>query len=66
MTDTLYSVTQAATMLGKAPVTVRKAARVHGIGQKAGAVRVFTAADIERLRAVIRDHVGQPRKQPKS
>ena len=65
MSSTLYSVTQVAALLGKATVTVRKAARVHGIGQKAGTVRVFSAADIEKLRAVIHDHAGQPRKRPK-
>lgn len=65
MSSTLYSVTQAAALLDKAPVTVRKAARVHGIGVKAGSLYVFTPTDIETLRAVIHEHSGRPLKQPK-
>ena len=57
-----YTVYQAAALLGKAPVTVRQAARDHGIGQKPGRDHIFTEADIERLRAVIRPHRGRPRK----
>ena len=60
--STIYSTNQVATMLGKAPVTVRKAAREHGIGRQAGRARVFTAADIEKLRAIIREHSGRPQK----
>ena len=57
-----YTVNQVAALLGKAVVTVRKAARDHDIGQKPGRDRIFTGADVDRLRAVIRDHRGQPRK----
>lgn len=60
--DTLYSTTQVAFMLDKAPVTVRKAARVHSIGVQIGRDRAFTAEDIERLQRVIQDHSGRPRK----
>ena len=59
---TLYTVNQVAAMLDKAAVTVRKAARVHGIGSKAGRDHLFTATDVERLRVVIRDHSGRPAK----
>ena len=65
MSQPLYSVNQAAAMLNKAPVTVRKAARDHGIGQKPARVWLFTSADIEILRAVIRENRGQPRKPKK-
>lgn len=65
MADTLYTVTEVAAMLDKAAVTVRLAARTHGIGVKAGRDYVFTDADIERLRAIIHDHSGQPRKPKK-
>lgn len=66
--QTLYSVTQAAALLNKAAVTVRKAARDHGIGRKPGRDWLFTNADIESLQAVIRDHRGQPRgpRKPKA
>lgn len=56
----IFSTTRVAAMLGKAPVTVRKAARVHGIGSQAGRGRVFTSADVEKLRKVIHDHSGRP------
>ena len=58
----LYNVNQVAALLSKAAVTVRKAARDHGIGVKTGRDYVFTESDIERLRAVIHEHRGQPRK----
>lgn len=56
----IYSTTEVAAMLGKAPVTVRKAARDYGIGSQAGRSRVFTPADIERLRKVIHERDGRP------
>ena len=62
MSQPLYSVNEVAAMLDKAPVTVRKAARDHSIGQKPGRDWLFTNADIESLRAVIHEHRGQPRK----
>jgi len=60
--DKLYSTTQVAFLLDKAPVTVRKAARVHGIGVQLGHERAFTAEDIERLQKVIHDRSGRPRR----
>lgn len=59
--DKLYSTTQVAALLDKAPVTVRKAARVHGIGVQVGRDRAFTAEDIERLQQVIHDRSGRPK-----
>lgn len=63
--EPLYSTEQVAALLGRPAVTVRKAARDHGIGVKIGKSRGFTAADIERLRGVIRDHRGRPPRSPK-
>ena len=60
--EPLYSTNQAATILGKPAVTVRKAARTHKIGVQIGRNRAFTAADIERLREIIHPHSGRPRK----
>ena len=60
--DKLYSTTQVAALLDKAPVTVRKAARVHGIGIQVGRDRAFTAKDIEQLQKVIHDRSGRPAK----
>lgn len=62
MGRTLYTVNQVAAMLDKAAVTVRKAARVHGIGSKGGRDHLFTVSDVERLRVVIRDRRGRPPK----
>lgn len=63
--ETLYGTTKAAAMLGRPAVTVRKAARVYGIGVQIGRNRTFTAADVERLRAIIRPHSGRPPKVKK-
>lgn len=60
--DKLYSTTQVAALLDKAPVTVRKAARVHGIGIQVGRDRAFTAKDIEQLQQVIHDRSGRPKR----
>ena len=60
--DKLYSTTQVAALLDKAPVTVRKAARVHGIGIQVGRDRAFTAKDIEQLQKVIHDRSGRPKR----
>jgi hypothetical protein len=60
--DKLYSTTQVAALLEKATVTVRKAARVHGIGVQVGRDRAFTAEDIEQLQKVIHDRSGRPKR----
>jgi hypothetical protein len=52
----LYTTREAGDMLGIVPRTVRKLARLHGLGSTVGArSKVFTAADINRLR-----HLAQP------
>lgn len=61
--DKLYSTTQVAALLDKAPVTVRKAARVHGIGVQIGRDRAFTAEDIEQLQKVIHVRSGRPKRE---
>ena len=61
--DKLYSTTQVAALLDKAPVTVRKAARVHGIGVQIGRDRAFTAEDIEQLQKIIHDRSGRPKRE---
>jgi len=48
----LLSTEQVAALTGKHAVTVRRLARVHSIGSLVGNSRVFTEADVARIRAV--------------
>lgn len=49
MSDKLYTVNDAAKILGKAIVTVRMLVRTHGIGQKIGTAYILTDKDIKAL-----------------
>lgn len=48
----LYTVDEAAAILGKSPVTVRQNMRTHKIGRKLGREWVLTDPDLDRLRKV--------------
>lgn len=53
MTAREYTVTEAAAVLGRAPVTVRQLAERHGRGRLVNPrLRLLTAADIEFMRAL--------------
>jgi hypothetical protein len=50
-TDSLYSTTEVASLVGLQPASVRRLAIKHNIGRKlSDRVRVFSEHDIERLR----------------
>jgi hypothetical protein len=46
----LYDCKDAAKILNKKPITVRKNAREHSIGRVVGGAWIFTEADVEALR----------------
>lgn len=50
MTDPIYSSTQAADLVGCNPDTIRRLAKRHGLGHKAGQVLVLHDRDIRILR----------------
>lgn len=62
MAKQLYSINEAAALLGKSPNTVREVARLRNIGQKPARDRLLSQGDIELLRTIIRDHSGRPPK----
>lgn len=57
----LYTADQVAKKLGISVVTVRWRARNHKVGRKFGRAHMFTAADIETLRAC--PSPGRPKKK---
>ncbi len=53
MTDELYTTAQAAALTGKAERSVRQLAERHAdIGRRIGHWWMFSAADLERIRAI--------------
>ncbi len=52
MTDKIYSVNEAAEIVKKSPVTVRKLIKAHGIGQRLGRDWALTDEDIKKLQAI--------------
>jgi len=50
----------AAALLGCTPPTVSRTAKKHGVGHVIGKVRALTAADVDRLRKLIRSGPGNP------
>ena len=63
---TTYQITctAAAALLGCTPPTVSRAAKKHGIGNVIGHVRALSAADVRRLRGLIRSGPGNPNFTP--
>jgi len=49
-TPTLLTTAQAAALLGVTPAWIRRLADRHGVGQRPGHDRLFSAADVETLR----------------
>lgn len=60
--STLYTVTDAATSLGRQRDVVRRVAARNNIGTWIGGRLLLTADEIERIRQTIRPKPGQPRK----
>ena len=51
--ETLYTTSQVAEMTGRSRISVQKLAERHaGLGQKIGRDRLFTLADVERIKAL--------------
>lgn len=51
--EPLYTTSQVAEMTGRSRISVQKLAERHaGLGQKIGRDRVFTLADVERIRSM--------------
>lgn len=56
----LISSREAAESIGCNKHTINRWAKRLGIGQVVGVSRVFTGADLDRLREVVRDQPGNP------
>ncbi len=52
MADKIYTVMEAAEIVNKSPVTVRKLIKAHGIGQRLGRDWALTDEDIKKLQAI--------------
>ena len=60
--EKLHTTTEVARMLGRTPRTIRFHSMTHGIGTEIGRTRVYTAAEIERLRGIATGIPGRKRK----
>lgn len=60
MDATLYTTADAAREIGCDPATIRRRAKDSSIGRRHGRDWLFTAADLDRLRAVVRPGPGCP------
>ena len=54
--------TQVAAVIGCSSSAIRKFCERHVIGQVIGGVRLLVPADVERLRGLVQDGPGRPRK----
>lgn len=57
----LLTTADVARRLGVQPVTIRAAALRHGVGVVVAHVRLYTEADVARLRAVVPGKPGRPK-----
>lgn len=55
-----YTATAAAEKIGCHKASVTRAATAHGIGRRHGPTWIFTAADLKKLRRLIRETRGNP------
>lgn len=63
--ETLYTTSQVAEMTGRSRISVQKLAERHaGLGQKIGRDRLFTLADVERIKALPSRPGPKPKPKP--
>ena len=62
MADRPLTTVQVAERLGLHPITVRRAALTHGVGRVVSHVRLYTEADVDRLRGLTHARAGRPPK----
>lgn len=63
MSETTHYMTAAvAKMLGCTGDTVRRLSRVNKIGKSIGTARIYTAADVAKLRKIVQPRAGNPGK----
>jgi hypothetical protein len=58
--EELLSAAEVAELLGKDPSNIRRVAKRIGIGRQIGRAWIFTAAEVEKIRAAYRDGPGSP------
>ena len=59
---TLVTTADAAQTIGCDSSVIRRACKLHDIGQLFGKVRLLSPADVARLRGLVQDGPGRPRK----
>lgn len=56
----IFTAADAAKLIGCHVATVSRAAKKHGVGSKLGPIRVFSKADLEKLKRVAHAGKGNP------